>query len=237
MGFSRQEHWSGLPRKVDYSWKMKQIYYKYCIQFYCYSIMTKIWRYLTLLILFFKTGTFKVCYIINFYSDSVIKHLFTLTKSGLKFNSIILNILTNLEDNNECVITTLAIKLITLCRIGSFCVQTLNISYSIVYKHLVQERRKEGRNGRKCYSWNWNQMRLCCSLLKSQCSSLLKNQCFREKEWWRKKDTLFFPTEGNTVGRWQTSFSNTISELPIRGQLRLPRCNIAIWWSSSDDQE
>ena len=52
----------------------------------------------------------------------------------------------------SCVITTLAIKLVTLCRIGRFCVQTLNFSFSIVYKHLVQERRKEERNGRKCYS-------------------------------------------------------------------------------------
>ena len=91
----------------------------------------------------------------------------------------------------SCVITTLAVKLITLCRIGSFCVQTLNFSYSIIYKHLVQERRNEGRKGRVLLAEAGTKLRLCCTLLKSQRSSLLKNQCFREKEWWRKKDTLF----------------------------------------------
>lgn len=57
---------------------------------------------------------------------------------------------------------------------------------------MVQERRKEGRKeGRKVLlAGAGTILRLCSSLLKSQCS--------REKGWWRKKDTLF-----KKLGTWE----------------------------------
>lgn len=145
----------------------------------------------------------------------------------------------------SCVITALAVKLITLCRIGSFCVQTLNFSYSIV---CITWSKKEGKREEREESvtgWSWNQIEIVLLIAQKSVFLIAQKSVFQRKGVVEKE--RYFIREANTLRRWQTSVSNTVSKLPIRGQefskesfigiqLRLPRCNIALWWSSSDDQ-